>query len=138
MLNETSTTKSPTLATMKGTATNRSHPDYALVVNDLNDAAIGTNKGAVDRSLIADTMFAENVTGSTPKLVTADEAVCIGLARRFVTSPRTFSPTTRSGAPRHWEQLLARFPEGHFTVDIRGHKLEVYFHEPSHAVPSPS
>lgn len=136
MVNETGTSKSPTLATMKGTATNRSHPDYALVIEELKNASIGTNKGAVDRSLIADAMFAENAAGSPPKLVTADEAVCVGLARKFATSPRTFSPTSPAGG-RYWEQLIARFPEGHFTVEIHRHKLEVYFQEPSHAAPSP-
>ena len=134
MTNETPTSRSPALAAMTGARTNRAHPDYALVLDELKTSAIGGSKGAVDRSLIVDTMFSEAT--DTPKLVTADRVICVGLARGFVASPRKFLPTGHGGL-EHWEQLLARFPEGHFTVEIRGHKLEVYFHEGTHIPPYP-
>jgi len=124
---DTPTSQSPALAAAQGMATNRTHPDYPLVLDELKSASVGGRKGAADRSLVLDAMFAENETGGIPKLATADEGVCVALAKQFAILPRTFTPTGAGGI-RHWDQLVARFPEGHFTISIRGHKLEVYFH----------
>jgi hypothetical protein len=127
--------QSPALAAMKGFTVNRLHPDYPLVLDDLKNASVGGSKGAADRSLVVDALFASDTAGGTPKLATVDEKVCVPLAAKFASSPRTFTPAGHGG--RRGEQLLARFPEGHFTVEIRGHKLEVYFHPEVHVPPYP-
>jgi hypothetical protein len=90
----------------------------------------------VKAPLIADAMFAEASSAGVPKLVTADQAMCVGLARAFAVLPRNFSPTGAGGIP-HWEQLLARFPEGHFTIEVHGHKLEIFFGQAHDQPPSP-
>jgi hypothetical protein len=104
----------------------RTHADYADVIADLNTAPqVGGPKGAADRSFIADALFADARAGARPRIVSADEDIVTRLAgRRFLTGPRAFTPT---GSLPVWEQIRLRFPEGQFTITIRGHSMDVIF-----------
>jgi hypothetical protein len=120
---------SPLVGTMRGVKPNHTDPDYANVIGDLAAAPpIGTAKGAIDRTVVADAMFAEKATGVTPVLVSADRDVVPRLAQRFGVGPRTFAPGKGVDS---WLYLIDRIPEGRFTIEIRGHRLDVVFHEPT-------
>jgi hypothetical protein len=99
-----------------------------------SSTAIGGPQGALDRALIADAMFAQTTGGVTPSLVTVDAGIATRLARRYVVRPRT--PFTLSGPDDAWTQLVGRFPEGRFTIEILGHPLDIVFHAPTGLPPT--
>ena len=103
----------------------RTHADYDQVLQDLADNAVGGEKGALDRAVVADALFAETRAGVTPTLVTSDRIVVRRLAENYAVAPTTFTPAP--GPVGHWDQLLAAFPDGRFTVEILTHRLIIIF-----------
>jgi len=116
---------SPVLGDLTGVTTARTHPDYAAVVAELERTAVGGAKGAVDRSVVADVMFAETEAGLVPTMVSGDQDVVVRLARNFAVNPGPFTPAP--GSASNWAQLATTYPGGRFTIDILGHRLQVVF-----------
>ena len=116
---------SPVLDDLTSINVARSHADYDKVLQELTDKTIGGSKGALDRSVVADSMFAETQAGIIPRLVTTDRDVLIRLADNFAVAPTTFSPT--SGGGSRWTQLLNTYPGRQFTIEISGHRLILIF-----------
>ena len=55
---------------------------------------------------------------------------------RVAVSPRTFTPA--GVAKEHYRELVARFPEGYFTVELLGkYRLTIYFGAPTGQQPLP-
>lgn len=121
---------SPALAASSRIDTDRTHADYRNVVTELegNVAAgesVGGPEGAMDRSIIADAIFADVDPGTTPTLVSSDTRMVARLAERFAVAPGPFAPVAGGGGNQ--AQLMAAYPGGWFEAVIAGHRLRVYF-----------
>ena len=115
---------SPVLDEFTGITPGRSNPDYGPVITELEGVSVGGNKGAVDRSIIADAIFSQRDAGVTPTLVTGDRGILERLAEEFAVSPVPFNPVANVS---RWTQLVDTYPGGQFTIDILGHRLLVVF-----------
>ena len=113
---------------LRGLGAGTAHADHADVVADLVARGVGGAKGAPDRTVIADTLLSPAPAGTTPRLVTTDDDILIGLAE-FFGQPARFTPLRGGGATRVINQLRAHpvFGSGRFTVLIRGHRLEILY-----------
>ncbi len=65
----------------------RDSPVYDDMTKELETIGVGDPRGAADRSIIADTLFAE---GAHARFVTGDEKIVVPLARRFASG--TYEP----------------------------------------------
>jgi hypothetical protein len=108
------------LPNVTGLEVNRANPDYANVIDQLKVANVGSKTGALDRTIVADTLLAKR-TG-TPTLVSVDAAVLTNLAEHFATPRVTFA----RGADK-MAVLNTTFPTGVFSIEILGHPLQVRF-----------
>ncbi|WP_438001722.1 DUF4157 domain-containing protein [Sorangium sp. So ce185] len=126
---------SPVLPRLRGIDVARSHTDYPLVIADLRSMKVGAEKGARDRAVVADAMFADLAGGGTRRLITTDQDIAVALAQHFAT-PVRFAPTGPKAT--WWPQLVRDFPSGRFTITIRGHSLEILFRgSTSRSTPAP-
>ncbi|MCP3103046.1 DUF4157 domain-containing protein [Myxococcus sp. K15C18031901] len=126
---------SPSLSSIQGITPDRANPRYLAALEDLITAKIGKGKGGVDRAIIADALFADTTPGAMPTIISVDEDLAVPLARQFGVSPRTFSP--RSGA-EFADQLVQRYPEGYFVIQVQGRSLKVVFGPPTGRPPVPA
>ena len=77
------------------------------------------------RSVVADAMFADVAGGATPTLVTTDVNVAGRLARTTVVDPP--GPFVEVPGRSLRDNLTDNYPNGHFTIEILGHRLRVAF-----------
>jgi hypothetical protein len=91
----------------------RGSADYDAVIKTLEANTVGATKGAEDRRLIADTLFAKAETGTTPAFVTHDPGIYNRLLFMSGKNP------AKLGKP-----VAEAFPDG-FEVVINGRKLKV-------------
>jgi hypothetical protein len=113
-------TPSQVLPQMRGVQPNRAAPDYGMVIQRLRDADVGGPTGAMDRSIIADTLFAAS-TG-TPTFVSVDKRIVVRIASAFGQPPLVVPPGMTNMAA-----LAAAYRTGVFTANIEGHLLNVRF-----------
>jgi hypothetical protein len=116
--------RSPVLGDLRGMQVARETPEYAGVLAELQRVGVGEAKGAPDRSMVADAMFAD-VNGARPPLISADAGVVVALAENFATPPIAVpaAPTL----PARLAALRPLIPGGTFTVTINGRSLNVVF-----------
>lgn len=100
------------LRVMRGGA-GRGGPEYNEVIRELETNRVGAGKGAEDRRMIADTLFAETRPGVTPTFVTHDAGIYKRLAAMAGHDLRTLGRTVPEA-----------FPNG-FEVTVRGRRLRV-------------
>ncbi|NTX06660.1 DUF4157 domain-containing protein [Myxococcus sp. CA040A] len=125
---------SPSLPSLQGITPDRTHPRYRAALDELIAAQVGKGKGGVDRGIIVDALFADTTPGAVPLIISVDEDLAIPLARQFGVSPRTFSPLSSDGLKA---QLVQRYPEGYFVIQVQGRSLKIVFGPPTGRPPVP-
>jgi hypothetical protein len=104
----------------------RKHADYENVFDDLQKAKVGEDKGARDRTVIADALLAPRTPGISPTLIIVDRPVVIALAKNFAPPPRVVTTTNKNA----WGEVTAFYPKGEFTIVLHGHSLRIVFKPP--------
>lgn len=87
--------------------------EYKALLRELEGNAVGRSKGAADRSIVADTFFAETEPGVTPQFATRDKGIYNALLRIAGVDPAKLGKTVPEA-----------FPNG-FTVTINGRTIQV-------------
>ncbi len=118
--------KSPVLDDLRSVGDARKHADYEKVYDDLKAADVGEDKGARDRTVVADALLAPRAPGIVPTLVVVDRPVVIALAKNFAPPPRVVTTTKKLA----WGELNAHYPKGEFVIDVHGHQLRIVFKPP--------
>ena len=95
-------------------ASPRSSPEYQDVIKELEKNTVGRAKGAEDRRIVADALFAKTEPGVTPTLLTHDPGVYNRLLFMSGTDP------AKLGKP-----VAVLYPNGFDVVFGNGRKLRV-------------
>jgi hypothetical protein len=113
-------TPSQVLPNVGGIEIDRSSPEYENVMIQLKAANVGGETGALDRTIVADTILGNR--SGTPTLVSVDRAMVTNLAIFGTPDKIVFKP-----GDDHMKVLGAKFPDGKFTISINGRLLDVRF-----------
>jgi len=111
---------SKVLPVMKGVATDRTNPDYGKAIAELATADVGGPTGAMDRTIVADLLFAE---GTPATFVSVDSNVVARLASNFGDPVKLVVPR----GEKTTEVLARTFPDGTFTIKVQSRTLTVRF-----------
>lgn len=115
--------RSPVLDDLRSVGDARKHADYEKVYDDLKTADVGEDKGARDRTVVADALLAPRAPGVVPTLIVVDRPVVLALAKNFAPAPRVVTTTKKLA----WGELNAHYPKGEFVIDVHGHQLRIVF-----------